>query len=95
MQLIDDQKKVKGVLEELMRERGIGGGNGVFKELGEVFMKWKGYTPQEKHKMYYKHLCHELNIYVYHKDKEYFESIVRPFLESKMEKTFVDYYLLG
>lgn len=29
------------------------------------------------------------------KDKEYFEGVVRQFIQFKMEKTFVDHYLLG
>lgn len=40
-------------------------------------------------------MCNELNIFIYFKDKKYFNDIVSPFLENKMEKTFLDHYLLG
>ena len=93
IQLIDDLKKVKGVLEELMKLRGTNH-SGVFKELSGAILKWSRLDIDKKNKEYYKNLCHEFNIFLYFKDKEYFNSIVKPFLQCKMEKTFIDYYLL-
>ena len=40
-------------------------------------------------------MCHELNLFIKKRDPEYFKTVVVPFLQCKMEKTFVDYYLLG
>mmetsp|Transcript_20692 Transcript_20692/g.19721 ORF Transcript_20692/g.19721 Transcript_20692/m.19721 type:complete len:94 (-) Transcript_20692:2970-3251(-) len=48
-----------------------------------------------KHKKYSRYHCHELNVFLYFQDKDYFELVVKPFLKNKMEKTFIDYYLLG
>ena len=36
-----------------------------------------------------------MNIFLYFKDHDYFASTVAPFVSNKMEKTFVDYWLLG
>ena len=38
--------------------------------------------------------CHELNLFIKFRDPEFFEAIVRPYLFNKMEKSFMDYFLL-
>lgn len=63
--------------------------------MSPVFMKWPGIeSEEEKNKLFYKHFSHEFNIFLRLKDPQYFQKIVKPFLECKMEKQFVDYYLL-
>lgn len=57
-------------------------------------LTWHTKSQDEKCKLAYKHLCHEFNFFLKMKDNEFFEAILRPLLESKMEKTFVDLYLL-
>ena len=71
IQLIDDLKKVKGVLDELMKTYGTQN-SGVYKELNGLLMKWSGLKTDEKSKLYSKHFCHELNIFIYFKDTEFF-----------------------
>jgi len=71
-QLIDDLKKVKGVLEELMRQNHILHQAGVFKELNGLVIKWRTLEKEEKSKMFYKNLCHELNFFIKSKDPEFF-----------------------
>ena len=70
IQLIDDLKKVKGVLEELMRTKYTS--DATFKEFGGIFMKWPKMSFEEKNKEYYKSMCHELHIFLYFKDQEFF-----------------------
>lgn len=95
IQLIDDLKKVQGVLEELMRSNGYLHSAGIFKELTPVFIKWPSLdSDEEKTKLFYKHLSHEFNFFLKRKDTAFFEKIVRPFLVCKMEKQFMDLYLL-
>lgn len=94
-QLIDDMKKVQGVLDELMRQNYVGNQAGAYKELAPLFFKWSSKTLEEKCKVYYKQVCHELNFFLSKRDPEFFKTVVRPFLQCKMEKTFVDHYLLG
>jgi hypothetical protein len=85
---------VKSVLEELMKVN-YTASDGVYKDLIDIAMKWHTYKKEEKNKNYSKNHCHELNIFIFFKDRPYFDEIVRPYLSHKMEKTFIDYYLLG
>lgn len=57
--------------------------------------RWPKLTPEEKYDLFSEYESHELNSFLYHKDKEFFESTVRPFLENKSQKTFFDHWLLG
>ena len=58
-------------------------------------IKWGGYTQEEKNKKYSQFVCHEVNLFIYFKDPEYFKSVVRPFIANKMEKSFIDLWLVG
>jgi hypothetical protein len=93
-QLIDDMKKVHGVLEELMRTFGYGGREGTFNDFGQVALNWLTKSTEEKCKLAYKNFCHEFNFFLKLRDTAFFDSTIRPLLQCKLEKTFVDYYLL-
>ncbi|MBM4096378.1 MAG: hypothetical protein FJ261_06345 [Planctomycetes bacterium] len=56
---------------------------------------WPSLKPAEKRDFYSRHACHELSVFVYHKDPEFFKAVVAPHLTSKKDKTFVDQWLLG
>jgi hypothetical protein len=95
IQLIDDLKKVKGVLEELMRTNYQLSSAEAFREMSPVFIRWPQIeTDEEKTKLFYKHFSHEFNAFLKLKDPRFFDKVVRPFLACKMEKQFVDLYLL-
>ena len=83
------------MLEELMKLNYVGQQEGVYKTLSSLVFKWHSKSLDEKCKVYYKSVCHELNFFLSRRDKDFFTSIVQPFLTCKMEKTFVDHYLLG
>ena len=57
-------------------------------------IKWGGYSQEEKNKKYSQYVCHEVNLFIYFKDPEYFKSVVRPFIANKMEKSFIDLWLV-
>ena len=60
------------------------------------FLKnWQDLTPEEKIRKYDKFAGHELNLFVYSRDKKFFEDVVLPFLHNKTEKTLVDFFLLS
>ncbi|RLJ01809.1 MAG: hypothetical protein DRP11_03850, partial [Candidatus Aenigmatarchaeota archaeon] len=60
------------------------------------FLKnWNALTEKEKRDLYSKYACHELNFFIYKKDKKFFQKVVKPYLKNKFQKTFVDKYLLG
>jgi hypothetical protein len=63
-------------------------------EFVETLIRWPTFTKEQRVKKYSENCCHELNLFLKMKDPEYFESVVRPFLANKIEKTFVDYWLL-
>ena len=59
------------------------------------FLKnWNTLTYEEKNKKYDEHASHELNIFLYFHDKDYFNNFLQPFIVNKLEKTFVDYFLI-
>jgi hypothetical protein len=58
-------------------------------------MKWHKMDREEKNNKYSKYFCNEINIFLFFKDRLFFDEIARPFIECKMEKSVVDYYLLG
>ena len=57
-------------------------------------IKWPTYNQDKRLKVYSDFYSHEFNLFLKFKDPSYFESVVRPFLQNKIEKTFVDYWLL-
>ena len=57
-------------------------------------MDWPGMTRARKLELYGKHACHELHFFVHQKDPEFFRAVVRPFLANKLDKTFLDEWLL-
>ena len=71
-----------------------GVGNGEFDSFDFIY-KWHLLSTTEKDRYYSDYLCHELNFFISKKDKPYFNSTVKPFIQSKMEKQFMDFYLLG
>lgn len=56
---------------------------------------WANLSDMEKLKKYDKYACHELNLMLYMKDREFFDGVIRGFLSNKVEKQLVDYYVLG
>ena len=58
-------------------------------------LKWPTYDEQKRAKIYTDFCSHEFNLFLKFKDPKYFEDIVGPFLTNKVEKTFVDYWLLN
>jgi len=58
-------------------------------------LRWHEMEAGEKRDSYSRHACHELNFFLFHKDKPFFEAIVKPYLANKKDKTFLDQWLLG
>ena len=47
-----------------------------------------------KLKTFSKYSSHELNFFLFKKDREFFDKVVKELISNKLQKTFVDYYLL-
>ena len=56
---------------------------------------WPKLSPDEKKAKYSQFACHELNHFLSRKDPEFFNTVVKPTLANKKDKTFLDHYLLG
>ncbi|HEY0254764.1 MAG TPA: hypothetical protein VGC41_24730, partial [Kofleriaceae bacterium] len=56
--------------------------------------KWHQLADSERRERYAKHACHELHVFLYFKDRPFFDAVIRPYLANKRTKTFVDHYLL-
>ncbi len=60
-----------------------------------AFLKeWSGLDEKEKRKKYGTYASHELHLFLYQRDREFFEEVVKPYLSNKKDKTFVDRWLL-
>ena len=61
----------------------------------EQIIGWNLLKDEEKNRLLSRYSSHELNLFIYKKDPDYFNKVVKPYLQNKLEKTFMDYYLLG
>lgn len=68
--------------------------DGDLRELSFV-TDWSSLDEATRRARYSKYACHELHLFLWRKDPSFFESVVRPYLAHKREKTFVDRFLLG
>jgi len=91
VQIIDSAEKMLKVLQEI-GNAGIGSVGSLIEPL---FMSWDSFSDQKKKQKYSEYTCHELNFFLFKRDKPFFDEVVKPFISSKMEKTFIDWYLLG
>ena len=57
-------------------------------------LEWPKLTRAQKLEHYSSHACHELHFFLSQKDPEFFRGVVRPFLANKLDKTFLDKWLL-
>ena len=55
---------------------------------------WPDLSEEDKRSFYSKYACHELNFFIYQKDKTFFKKVVRKHILNKRERTFLDQWLL-
>ena len=58
-------------------------------------VRWPSMNQAEKMETYSKYSCHELNFFLFKKDKSFFQAVIKPYLANKKDKTFMDQYLLN
>jgi hypothetical protein len=56
--------------------------------------RWHTIDDAERRALYGKHACHELHLFLYFKDRAFFDAVIRPYLAHKRVKTFLDHWLL-
>ncbi len=91
LQTVDSLEKVLLIIKELMRMYGVSIQD--FDKF-ERLIQWNGLAEEEKNKVMSRYTSHELHLFIYKKDPDYFNRVVKGYLQNKMEKTFVDFYLL-
>jgi hypothetical protein len=57
-------------------------------------LRWPKLSKEEKLKAYSENISHEVNMFLKLKDPGFFNEVIRPFLQNKIEKTLVDLWLL-
>ncbi|MDH3585245.1 MAG: hypothetical protein OER86_13625, partial [Phycisphaerae bacterium] len=57
-------------------------------------LSWPELKEEQKREKYSKYACHELNFFLYHKDRPFFDKVIRPYLANKKDSTFMDQWLL-
>ena len=57
--------------------------------------RWHTLADAERRELYSKHACHELHLFLFQKDRAFFDAVVKPYLAHKRVKTFIDHWLLG
>jgi hypothetical protein len=58
----------------------------------EFLLQWSKKPAEEKQKLYSEFACHELNYYLFQKDRPFFDGVVRKHIANKLEKQFLDSY---
>ncbi|MCC9603935.1 hypothetical protein LOC67_25565 [Stieleria sp. JC731] len=61
----------------------------------ETLARWHQMSKEEKLSEYTKLASHELHLFLYMHDGEFFNSVIHPYLSNKKEKQFIDHWLLG
>lgn len=56
---------------------------------------WNKLSHKERLAFYGGHKCNEINFWLYRKDPEFFDKVIRPLIAGKVQKDCMDYYLLG
>lgn len=56
---------------------------------------WTDLSAEQKMDFYDVFVCNEVNFFIYQKDRPFFDEVIKPMLESKVQKGFLDYFMLG
>ncbi|EAR85110.2 hypothetical protein TTHERM_00530680 (macronuclear) [Tetrahymena thermophila SB210] len=95
LQLVDSIPKLFSAQKELRKIYGTDSEQTNGYDFWEFLVKWTTFTLEEKHKKYDQYSCHELNLFIFCKDPPFFQDFVMPFIKNKIEKTFIDYFLIN
>ncbi|RUS24414.1 hypothetical protein BC938DRAFT_473612 [Jimgerdemannia flammicorona] len=56
--------------------------------------RWHSLDMEDKLRLYDQWACHELNFWLFKRDRGFFERVAKPFIQNKIHRTFLDDYLL-
>jgi len=61
----------------------------------QTLVDWVNTSDEDRLKFYDQYQCHEVNFFLMKKDPEFFAAVVRPTIANKVQKSFLDLYMLG
>ena len=61
----------------------------------EFLLRWPQLSDDDKRERYGKYACHEVHLFLFKKDPRFFAEVIKPYLQNKLHKTFLDRWLLG
>jgi len=91
--LVDDLVKVHQIQAEIRKIVGLDSGSSEWQKLSFV-LQWNSLNKQTKDFYFGEYFSYELSFFIKRRDPAYFESVVRRFISNRMEKSFVDHYLV-
>merc|ERR1712173_574229 len=68
--------------------------NQILKSKWSFLTQWNGMSEKEKLTKYDEMFCHELHLFLRKKDNAFFNKVCKPLIASKLNKDFLDFYLL-
>ncbi|CAK83775.1 unnamed protein product (macronuclear) [Paramecium tetraurelia] len=80
------QKELVRINKQKIQEKDL-------KMLSEL-LKWDKETSQFQQKFYNQYQCDELNLFLFMKDARFFETVILNHIKNKIEKSFIDSFLL-
>jgi hypothetical protein len=65
-------------------------------DLGEFepLLDWPEMKEEDRLDFYDEYACHELHVFLFQKDRAFFDAVVRPYLANKRDRDFIDRWLL-
>lgn len=57
--------------------------------------RWSQLPKDEQERLYGKYACHELNYYLFRKDREFFDRVIAPQIANRHAPAFMDQFLMG
>ena len=85
--------EVFGTLSSAMRLLEVLSGSSELKPFA-FLADWPSHSPERKAELLSDFACHGLHVFLYQKDRPFFDAVVRPYLQNKHERTFIDDWLL-
>lgn len=86
-EIIDSIEKLYNLLKEIHKVRHLNDWS--------FLSQWHTLSNTQKLEKLDKFFSFELNLFIYHKDRQFFDEVIKPFISCKLEKTLIDNYFLG
>jgi len=85
--------EVYGTLGKVFQLLETSSGNATLREFSWI-TNWPNLDEAQRLEKYSRYACHEINFFLHQKDPVFFAEVVRPYLQNKKDKTFLDHWLL-